>query len=66
MAYDFQAATFEHICFKADHSGRCAVCVLKNAGVKLELHAPTVERMRESYAKRGMELNDARLRMVRV
>jgi len=34
-------------------------------GAKLELHQPTVERMRESYAKRGMELNEARLRMVR-
>lgn len=32
-------------------------------GAKLELHQPTVERMREAYAKRGMELNDARLRM---
>lgn len=32
--------------------------------VPLELHAPTVERMRASYAKRGMELNEARLRMV--
>lgn len=32
-------------------------------GAKLQLHAPTVERMRESYSKRGMELNEARLRM---
>ncbi|KAG2487547.1 hypothetical protein HYH03_013826 [Edaphochlamys debaryana] len=32
-------------------------------GVKLELHAPTVERMRVSYSARGMELNEARLRM---
>lgn len=33
------------------------------AGAQLQLHEPTVERMRESYAKRGMELNAARLRM---
>ena len=30
----------------------------------LQLHEPTVARMRESYAARGMELNEARLRMV--
>jgi len=35
----------------------------KAFGAQLELHGPTVERMRESYAKRGMELNEARLRM---
>eukprot|EP00983_Pelagomonas_calceolata_P105220 1159109-Pelagomonas_calceolata.AAC.9 len=35
----------------------------KGACAQLELHGPTVERMRESYAKRGMELNEARLRM---
>lgn len=29
----------------------------------LELHQPTVERMRENYSKRGIELNEARLRM---
>ena len=33
------------------------------AGVPLEVHAPTVARMREHYGKRGVELNDARLRM---
>ena len=33
------------------------------AGVPLELHQPTVERMRAHYDKRGMELNAARLRM---
>mmetsp|Transcript_32899 Transcript_32899/g.83501 ORF Transcript_32899/g.83501 Transcript_32899/m.83501 type:complete len:323 (-) Transcript_32899:1744-2712(-) len=32
-------------------------------GARLELHAATVERMRASYAARGMELNEARLRM---
>eukprot|EP00198_Chlamydomonas_reinhardtii_P000221 XP_001689556.1 predicted protein [Chlamydomonas reinhardtii] len=32
-------------------------------GVTLQLHEPTVARMRESYAARGMELNEARLRM---
>ncbi|CAL8465971.1 g5507 [Coccomyxa elongata] len=32
-------------------------------GVALELHQPTVERMKENYSKRGVELNDARLRM---
>lgn len=30
---------------------------------KLELHQPTVERMKVEYAKRGVELNAARLRM---
>ncbi|KAF5832752.1 MoaB/Mog domain-containing protein [Dunaliella salina] len=35
----------------------------KAFGAQLELHGPTVERMRESYARRGMELNEARLRM---
>lgn len=33
------------------------------SGVGLELHQPTVERMKENYSKRGVELNDARLRM---
>jgi molybdopterin-biosynthesis enzyme MoeA-like protein len=33
------------------------------AGVPLELHQPTVERMRAHYDARGMELNAARLRM---
>jgi molybdopterin-biosynthesis enzyme MoeA-like protein len=32
-------------------------------GVPLELHQPTVERMRAHYDKRGIELNAARLRM---
>ncbi|KAJ9524098.1 hypothetical protein QJQ45_022546 [Haematococcus lacustris] len=32
-------------------------------GVQLALHQPTVELMKTSYAKRGMELNEARLRM---
>ena len=27
------------------------------------MHEPTVERMREAYTKRGVELNAARLRM---
>lgn len=34
-----------------------------HAGVPLEVHEPTVARMREHYGKRGIELNDARLRM---
>lgn len=34
-----------------------------DVGVPLELHQPTVERMREHYGKRGVELNQARLRM---
>ena len=33
------------------------------AGTELQLHEPTVERMRENYSKRGVELNEARLRM---
>ena len=36
------------------------------AGVGLELHGPTVERMKENYSKRGVELNDARLRMAKL
>ncbi len=32
-------------------------------GVELRLHAPTVELMREHYSQRGLELNEARLRM---
>ncbi len=32
-------------------------------GLSLELHAPTVERMRAHYAAQGKELNSARLRM---
>lgn len=32
-------------------------------GAKLRLHEPTVARMRQSYEKRGVELNEARLRM---
>ncbi|KAL6757541.1 MoaB/Mog domain-containing protein [Haematococcus lacustris] len=32
-------------------------------GVQLALHQPTVELMKTSYGKRGMELNEARLRM---
>ncbi|GAB4821923.1 hypothetical protein N2152v2_008969 [Parachlorella kessleri] len=31
--------------------------------VKLALHQPTVERMQEHYTRRGVELNEARLRM---
>lgn len=33
------------------------------AGTELQLHEPTVQRMREHYSKRGVELNEARLRM---
>lgn len=36
------------------------------SGVGLELHQPTVERMRENYSKRGVELNEARLRMAKL
>lgn len=32
-------------------------------GAHLELHQPTVERMQEHYDRRGVELNQARLRM---
>eukprot|EP01026_Neomeris_dumetosa_P014994 TRINITY_DN15602_c0_g1_i3.p2 TRINITY_DN15602_c0_g1~~TRINITY_DN15602_c0_g1_i3.p2 ORF type:complete len:290 (-),score=29.25 TRINITY_DN15602_c0_g1_i3:173-1021(-) len=32
-------------------------------GVELQLHTPTVERMKPYYEKRDMELNEARLRM---
>ncbi|GAX76273.1 hypothetical protein CEUSTIGMA_g3717.t1 [Chlamydomonas eustigma] len=32
-------------------------------GVDLQLHEPTVKRMKEVYEKRGLELNQARLRM---
>ncbi|GFR39922.1 hypothetical protein Agub_g430 [Astrephomene gubernaculifera] len=32
-------------------------------GVQLQLHVPTVERMRGWYSARGVELNEARLRM---
>lgn len=32
-------------------------------GVKLQLHQPTVERMKVEYGKRGVEINEARLRM---
>lgn len=35
-------------------------------GTTLELHAPTAERMREHYTARGVELNEARLRMARL
>ncbi|EFJ40156.1 hypothetical protein VOLCADRAFT_120055 [Volvox carteri f. nagariensis] len=37
--------------------------VAEAMGVSLQLHEPTVERMRVSYSARGLELNDARLRM---
>ena len=37
------------------------VCCI--AGTELQLHEPTVERMRENCSKRGVELNEARLRM---
>lgn len=37
---------------------------VRATGVELRLHEPTVERMRVSYSARGMELNEARLRMV--
>ncbi|GLI70078.1 hypothetical protein VaNZ11_014851 [Volvox africanus] len=37
--------------------------VAEAMGVSLQLHQPTVERMKLSYAARGMELNEARLRM---
>ena len=33
------------------------------SGVPLVLHQPTEERMREHYGKRGVKLNQARLRM---
>ena len=33
------------------------------AGTELQLHEPTVQRMQEHYSKRGVELNEARLRM---
>lgn len=36
------------------------------SGVGLELHQPTVERMKENYSKRGVELNEARLRMAKL
>ena len=32
----------------------------------LQRHEPTIERMRENYSKRGLELNDARLRMATI
>lgn len=32
-------------------------------GVQLQIHEPTVQKMKEAYAKRGLELNAARLRM---
>ncbi|CAL5224230.1 g6882 [Coccomyxa viridis] len=32
-------------------------------GTELQLHEPTVQRMQEHYSKRGVELNEARLRM---
>ena len=35
-------------------------------GCHLELHQPTVDRMQEHYDKRGVELNEARLRMARL
>ena len=44
-------------------SGRSASQVCCTAGTELQLHEPTVERMRENYSKRGVELNEARLRM---
>ncbi|GLC39458.1 hypothetical protein PLESTM_000899900 [Pleodorina starrii] len=37
--------------------------VAEALGVSLQLHEPTVERMRVSYTARGLELNEARLRM---
>ncbi len=36
---------------------------LPDAGTELQLHEPTVQRMQEHYSKRGVELNEARLRM---
>lgn len=33
------------------------------AGVKLALHQPTVDLMQQHYSARGLELNEARLRM---
>ncbi len=33
------------------------------ADMKLQRHEPTIERMKEHYSKRGLELNEARLRM---
>lgn len=39
--------------------------VVCGSGLRLQLHDPTVERMKLSYAARGLELNEARLRMVR-
>ena len=33
------------------------------AGVNLQRHQPTIDRMLEHYGKRGLELNEARLRM---
>ncbi|EFN54168.1 hypothetical protein CHLNCDRAFT_135592 [Chlorella variabilis] len=35
-------------------------------GAELELHQPTVERMEEHYRQRGVELNEARLRMAKL
>jgi len=34
-----------------------------SAGVQLKVHEPTVQLMREHYAKTGKEVNEARLRM---
>jgi molybdenum cofactor synthesis domain-containing protein len=35
-------------------------------GAELHLHQPTVERMAQHYSQRGVELNEARLRMARL
>lgn len=35
-------------------------------GLSLELHQPTVERMKAHYEQRGLELNEARLRMAQL
>ena len=34
-----------------------------SAGVQLKVHEPTVQLMKEHYAKTGKEVNEARLRM---
>ena len=32
-------------------------------GLRLQRHQPTIDRMLDHYGKRGLELNEARLRM---
>lgn len=41
----------------------CDICDHKFTGVSLQLHEPTVAKMRAHYASSGQELNAARLRM---